>query len=129
MGQWLLQAGGDTSRGGGRLARSSAAAPTPELLPPTAASEETLLREIENRYPAPDAISPRHIGESPSASSCDAGAGAAPAAAATGPGLSAFQHHPAAGPAAAVDTVDFQPALAVAAQSLTPVDSMESAEK
>ncbi|KAL4424107.1 hypothetical protein ABPG75_001408 [Micractinium tetrahymenae] len=100
------------------------------------AAEETLLREIENRYPAPDAVSPRHISASPAST----GSGAAAAAASGGSVTAATpavrrrqstSSGAAPGSGAAEpsgDTVDFQPALA-AAQSLTPVDSMESAEK
>lgn len=85
------------------------------------AAEESLLREIENRYPAPDAISPRHISASPGSS----GGGGAGIAAAT----SAQQQRRRQTVALQQgDTVDFQPALA-AAHSLPPVDSMESAEK
>jgi len=93
-------------------------------------AEETLLREIENRYPAPDAVSPRHISASPGSSSGAAGASAGRqegqqhGSVTVAPRRQEGQHQP----QDSSDTVDFQPALA-AAQSLTPVDSMESAEK
>lgn len=128
-----------------RCLNPAAPPPLPALL-----VEETLLREIENRYPAPDAVSPRHISASPASSSGAAGGvsggsgGGSGARAAAAP---AERRRPPAGgtaagagssdgarvrndtaPAGSSDTVDFQPALA-AAQSLTPVDSMESAEK
>ena len=138
-------------------------------------AEETLLREIENRYPAPDAVSPRSARQpsgSPGSSGgvgaaggdlLAAGASAARSAAAgaragssgarqagqQSAAFAAYQHLPAqqSQPTAheqqqqqpqrqqgqqegQEDTVDFMPALQlVAAHSLTPVDSMESAEK
>ena len=85
---------------------------------------ESLLREIENRYPAPDAISPRHISASPGSSGGDGGSGFGAATA----GADVPQRRRSSGSVQQADTVDFLPALA-AAQSLTPVDSMESAEK
>ncbi|KAL4445000.1 hypothetical protein ABPG77_004050 [Micractinium sp. CCAP 211/92] len=99
------------------------------------AAEETLLREIENRYPAPDAVSPRHISASPASTSSGAAAAAASGGSITAATPTGRQRQsssgaaPGSGSAApSGDTVDFQPALA-AANSLTPVDSMESAEK
>lgn len=99
-------------------------------------AEETLLREIENRYPAPDAVSPRHIGASPASTSSGAGAAVASSGSITAATPAARRRQSTSSGAAPVsggaepsgDTVDFQPALA-AAQTLTPVDSMESAEK
>ena len=105
------------------------------------AAEETLLREIEHRYPAPDAVSPRRAAASP-ASSGSGGAGGG-AAAQQQRRRQQFQqvqqeqeqqqeqqqeqeqqHSAAAG----TSTLDFQPALA-AVHSVTPAESMESAEK
>lgn len=144
----------------------------PNLFHIASAAEETLLREIENRYPAPDAVSPRAqrqpSGSPGSSGDVGAASGDLPvagisaacetAAAASAPGsvarpaghqTSAFAadpQKPAQQPAplqqqqqqaqqqaqhaGQEDTVDFMPALQlVAAHSLTPVDSMESAEK
>ena len=85
------------------------------------AAEETLLREIEHRYPAPDAVSPRHTAASPGSSG-----GGATAQQQRRQQAQSQQQQPAA--TGGGNTLDFQPALA-AAQCLTPAESMESAEK
>ena len=88
-------------------------------------AEETLLREIENRYPAPDAVSPRRISASPPSAASPSGAAA----------VAAVETAAAEAEAEQQQVVDFQPAAIApvgghaAQHSLTPVDSMESAEK
>lgn len=113
--------------------RPTPPAPPPSPAPPVA--EETLLREIENRYPAPDAASPRHISASPASTSSGAAAAAASGGSVTATPAARRRQSRSSGAAPGSgsaepsgDTVDFQPALA-AAHTLTPVDSMESAEK
>ena len=112
------------SPGGGGLLQSLSAVVSFLHTEGFLAAEETLLREIEHRYPAPDAVSPRHTAASPGSSG--GGATAQQQRRQQAQSQQQQQQQPAA--TGGGNTLDFQPALA-AAQCLTPAESMESAEK
>ena len=116
------------SPGGGGLLQSLSAVVSFLHTEGFLAAEETLLREIEHRYPAPDAVSPRHTAASPGSSGGGSGGGGATAQQQRRQHAQSQQQQQQQPAATGGNTLDFQPALA-AAQSLTPAESMESAEK